>query len=162
MAPGTYYIDGGLELKGSTSLTGNGVTIFSTGKKGMKFKSTGDITITPPSSGTYSGISLFQDRSKKAKLEFKRADLNISGIVYAPTAQVKFNETDADFDDEDEDEDDDLELEDYLMEEDLSAPMGGSIKAAIVARKLSIGKRSHIRIRGTDINSLRPLLGVVE
>jgi hypothetical protein len=81
--------------------------------------------------------------------------------VYAPTAQVKFNETDADFDDKDEDEDDDLELEDFLMEDDLSAPLGGSIKAAIVARKMSVGKRSHIRIMGKDINSYRPLLGVV-
>ena len=163
MAPGTYYIDGdGFELKGSTELTALGVTIFNTGKKGMKFRTSGNITVTPPSSGTYAGISLFQDRTKKAKVEFKRAHLNISGIVYAPTAQVKFNETEGDFDEGDADDDDDTEVEDDEMEDDTTPPLEGSLPAAIVARKMSIGKRSHITIHGTDINSLRPLLGVVE
>ena len=163
MAPGTYYVDGGgIELKGSTELTAHGVTIFNTGKKGMKFRTTGNITVTPPSSGTYAGISLFQDRTKKAKVEFKRAHLNISGIVYAPSAQVKFNETEGEFDESDEDEDDDTEDEDYEMEDDTTPPLEGSLQAAIVARKMSIGKRSHITLHGTDINSLRPLLGVVE
>ena len=163
MAPGTYYIDGsGFEMKGSAELTALGVTIFNTGKKGMKFKTSGNITVTPPSSGTYQGISLFQDRTRKAKVEFKRAHLNISGIVYAPTAQVKFNETEGDFDAGNEDEDDDTEDEDYEMEEDTTPPLEGSLQAAIVARKMSIGKRSHITLHGTDINSLRPLLGVVE
>ncbi|MBC7965044.1 MAG: hypothetical protein H7Z17_03880, partial [Fuerstia sp.] len=126
------------------------------------FRTTGNITVTPPSSGTYQGISLFQDRTKKAKVEFKRAHLNISGIVYAPSAQVKFNETEGDFDEGDDDDDDDMEDEDYEMEEDTTPPLEGSLQAAIVARKMSIGKRSHITIHGTDINSLRPLLGVVE
>lgn len=163
MAPGTYYIDGdGFELKGSTELTAKGVTIFNTGKKGMKFRTTGNITVTPPSSGTYQGISLFQDRAKKVKVEFQRAHLNISGVVYAPSAQVKFNETEGEFDDNVEDEDDDTEVEDYDMEDDTTPPLEGSLQAAIVARKLSIGKRTHITLRGTDINSLRPLLAVVE
>lgn len=163
MAPGTYYIDGGgFELKGSTTLTANGVTIFNTGKKGVKLNTSGNVTISPPTSGPYSGISLFQDRTNKAKVEFRRTDLNISGIVYAPTAQVKFNDTDGEFDSASSDDDDDLEADDYLMEEDTSTAITGSINAAIVARKLSIGKRSTIRILGTDINSYRPLLGVVE
>lgn len=163
MAPGTYYIDGdGFELRGTTELTALEVTIFNTGKKGMKFKTTGNITVTPPRSGTYQGISLFQDRTRKTKIEFKRAHLNISGIVYAPSAQVKFNETEGDFDEDEEDADDDTEVEDYQMEDDTTPPQEGSLRAAIVARKMSIGKRSHITLHGTDINSLRPLLGVVE
>ncbi len=163
MAPGTYYIDGGgFELKGSTTLMANGVTIFNTGKKGLKLNTSGNVTISPPTSGPYSGISLFQDRTNKAKVEFRRTDLNISGIVYAPTAQVKFNATDGDFDSASNDADDDLEADDYAMEEDSSPALTGSINAAIVARKLSIGKGSTIRIRGNDINSYRPLLGVVE
>lgn len=168
MAPGTYYIDGGgFDLKGSTELTAKGVVIFNTGKKGMKFRTTGNITVTPPTSGPYAGISLFQDRTKKAKVEFKRAHLNISGVVYAPSAQIKFNETDGEFDDGEfddgaDDEDDDLENEDYDIEEDSTPPLEGSLQAAIVARKMSIGKRTLITLKGTDINSLRPLLGVVE
>ena len=163
MAPGTYYIDGGgFEMKGSSTLAASGVTIFNTGKKGLKFKTSGDVSVSPPTSGPYSGISLFQDRTNKAKVEFRRANLNVSGIVYAPTAQVKFNETEADFDSATEDDDDDQEVDDFLIDDETEAPLNGSIKAAIVARKLSIGKRSHIQILGTDINSYRPLLGVVE
>ena len=163
MAPGTYYIDGGgFEMKGSSTLAASGVTIFNTGKKGLKFKTSGDVSVSPPTSGPYSGISLFQDRTNKAKVEFRRAHLNVSGIVYAPTAQVKFNETEADFDSATVDDDDDQEVDDFLIDDETEAPLNGSIKAAIVARKLSIGKRSHIQILGTDINSYRPLLGVVE
>src|SRR6185295_9662559 len=66
MQPGVYYIDGEVHLHGDVSLTANDVMIYSN-KKGFKFHTSGAVTITPPESGTYEGISLFQNPTSKAK-----------------------------------------------------------------------------------------------
>ena len=103
MEPGTYHITGKFELKSSSSLYGDGVTVFQDGKKGMKFNTTGDVTISPPTSGTYKGITLFQTPTAKAKLEFKGGrNYEISGVIYCPNGEVKFSKTDLSSKDEED------------------------------------------------------------
>ena len=163
MAPGNYYVDGGrVEFKGSASLEAYGVMIYNCGKKGMTFKTTGNLTMTPRTSGTYAGISLFQDRATKTKVQFKKAEINIRGVVYAPNSEVKFNHTDADFGGDSDDDDDDLEDEEFAPEDDSGSLTEGSIGASFVSRKLTIDKHSRVRILGADISAMRPLMGVVE
>ncbi len=162
MKPGVYYVDGGgFELKGDATLNASGVMIYNTGKRGFKVTTKGNVTISPPTSGAYKGISLFQDPTKKSKVEFsKQNHLDISGIVYAPRSEVKFKKSDVDLTGGD---DDDWELEgDEPMEEDGEASEANSISAAIVAGKLSIDKKTSLAIMGTDISAYRPILGVVE
>ncbi len=163
MKPGTYYIDGGgFELKGDATLSATGVMIYNTGKRGFKVTTKGSVTISPQTSGIYKGISLFQDPTKKSKVEFsKQYHLDISGIVYAPRSEVKFKKSDValdgDGDDSDWEEDSDVG-----MEEDGSFGEPSSISAAIVASKLSVDKKTRLSVMGTDISAFRPLLGVVE
>ena len=162
MEPGIYYVDGGgFELKGDSTLKATGVTIYNTGKRGFKISTKGDVTISPPTTGVYKGISLFQDSVNKTKVEFsKQFHLNISGVIYAPNSEVKFKKSDIDMVSGD---DDDWELEeDVPMEEEFGQGEASTISAAIVAKKLSLDKNTNLTIIGTDISAYRPLLGVVE
>lgn len=163
MSPGIYYVDGGgFEFKGDSTLTANRVTIYNTGKRGFKVSTKGNVSISPPTSGPYQGISLFQDSAKKTKVEFnKQFHLDIAGIIYAPNSEVKFKNSTIDIDSSVEDNDWDSE-EDQPMEDDSGYGEDSSIGAAIVAGKLSIDKKTRLTIIGTDIAAFRPFLGVVE
>jgi Flp pilus assembly protein TadG len=162
LKPGIYYVDGGgFELKGNSTLSASGVTIFNTGNRGFKISTKGEVQISPPTSGAYKGITLFQDTFKKTKVEFnKQAHADISGIIYAPNSEVKFRGSDMEIDSGD-DEEWDSEL-DEPMEEDYGDGQPSSISAAIVAGKLSVEKGTRLSILGKDIGAFRRLLGVVE
>lgn len=163
MAPGIYYVDGGsFEVKGNATLNATEVMVYSTGKRGTKISTKGEVVMSPMKSGTYRGITIFQDSTKKTKVEFsKQSHMDISGIVYAPMSEVKFRQSNIDFGDYDEDDDWELE-EDVPMEDDYGLSDTSSISAAIVARKLSIDKRTRVILKGADISGLRPLSGIVE
>ncbi len=158
LSPGEYYVEGEISLKESCSINGSGVMIYSAGNKEAKFKTSGNITLSPPTTGTYRGVTLFQHGGSKSKIEFRNdKDLNLSGIIYAPNSEVKFKNTDLDFD-----EDWESESEDYELEDDGGTSFVGSIAASIICRKLSIDKGSYVRLSGADINAQRPVLGLVE
>lgn len=67
MNPGVYYLkDGGLETKNTATVTGSEVMIYndpSTTTQSFDFKSTGAISLTPPTSGDYAGILFYQRRN---------------------------------------------------------------------------------------------------
>ena len=70
LQPGIYYFDGGgFRSTGQGSLTGMGVLLYNapvnTGDV-VAITGQGSVNITPPTSGTYQGISLFQDRTSTA------------------------------------------------------------------------------------------------
>jgi hypothetical protein len=163
MAPGVYYIEDKVEFKGDASVYAKNVMLYNAGKKGFKIKTKGDVRISPPTSGPYEAVSLFQGGAKKTKVEFaKQNHMDISGIIYAPNSEVKFKKSTVDIDDEgDEDDDWDLE-EDLPMEEEFGVVENSSIGASIIAAKFSIEKNSRVSVQGSSINGIRPLLGVVE
>lgn len=179
MQPGVYTIDnGGLTLKGNATLEGTGVMIYNSprdpkksgAKQGIKIETKGSVSLTPPTSGQYKGISIFQDQAARAKLEFKNgSEIDIHGTIYAPNAEIKFKKIDTDFGGDDlEDDDPEEELMDDETDTIDSADDGlpiedyGSINAQLIARVISIDKKSHITIRGTGLNVGRPLLAIVE
>ena len=168
MQPGVFVVDGGgFELKGNSSLTAANVSIFNTGKRGFKVSTKGSVFLSPPAFGTYKNIALFQDFSNKSKVEFsKQTNLDISGIIYAPNAMVKFKKSDMDFDADDEEDSDaawDLEEEDEIDdEEEFGLPESVEVSAAIVAKRLSIDKNSRVVLKGTGISGFKPFLGTVE
>jgi hypothetical protein len=102
LSPGIYYIEGGgLSLSGNSSTTltdnGQGVLIFNGESNGGTsnpssvgaFSVTGqaNVSITPMSSGTWQGISFFQDRNATAAFNIMgNGNTNIGGLVYAPNA----------------------------------------------------------------------------
>jgi hypothetical protein len=65
MTPGIYYMDGGgFSMAGLGNLNATGVMIFS--DAGLSITGNGSVTMSPPTSGIYKGISYFQDRSSSA------------------------------------------------------------------------------------------------
>jgi Flp pilus assembly protein TadG len=166
MEPGIYYVEGEVRIDGSATLSANEVMIYNASKKGFKLGTTGQVTITPPESGTYEGISLFQNRASKANIELKKGShLDIEGVIYGANAKVKFNDVVLDSggfsDEEDEDWQNDPDISDSL-EDDSGPTTTDSLNAAVVVRTLSLDKRSRVIFNGVNINAQRPLTGLVE
>jgi hypothetical protein len=91
MMPGLYYLDGGgLTASGSSSIVGNGVTIYDaphTSSEGTRIAGSVTLTLSPPTSGPYQGIVFFQDRASDAPFTLTGGSAtNISGTVYLADA----------------------------------------------------------------------------
>jgi hypothetical protein len=88
MNPGLYYLQGGLSISGGGSLSGSGVTIYSDGGGALSMVGTGSLTLSPPSSGPYQGITIFQERSSGQTISVKGNgnNTNITGTFYAASA----------------------------------------------------------------------------
>jgi hypothetical protein len=93
MSPGTYVVTRGLSVTGG-SLSGSGVTIFLacaayptpcvSGATGASISlTTGSITLTPPSTGSYAGLTVFADRGNAANSSLGNVTtLSIAGTWY--------------------------------------------------------------------------------
>ena len=93
MKPGIYAMDGGgFSFSGMGSLTATEVMLFNDGRTNsdaVKITGQGTVTWTPPSSGTYKGITLFQSRDHYAPVSISgQGGMNIKGVLYAPAALV--------------------------------------------------------------------------
>ena len=102
--PGTYVltstksIDGGLEVNLGTTVTGGGVTFYNYGPYGdIGFSYTsfisGGVSLTAPTSGTYSGILFFQDPQNTSMATLKGTtswNTVLQGAYYFPNAKVQF------------------------------------------------------------------------
>jgi len=93
MKPGIYYMDGGgFSFEGMGSLTALEVMVFNAGRTGsdvIKIAGQGAVTWTPPSTGTYKGMTMFQARSNTSPLSISgQGAMNISGVLYAANAMV--------------------------------------------------------------------------
>ena len=87
-----YYMEGGgFSVAGNGNLTANGVMIFNdNGGGSINIAGNGKVTITPPASGTYQGISIFQDRSTSNTVTVAgNGSMNISGTFYAAAATLQ-------------------------------------------------------------------------
>ncbi|MGP0062808.1 MAG: pilus assembly protein TadG-related protein [Isosphaeraceae bacterium] len=88
--PGIYYINGGgIDMSGSTGITGNGVFIYNTGGGTIDMSGTSNISLNPMTSGTYSGITMFQDRANTNSVTMSGgSNINNSGTFYFPSAAL--------------------------------------------------------------------------
>jgi len=88
-SPGIYYFDGPLTWNSSGTLSGSNIMIYvapGSHTQGISFTS-GVLNISPPTSGAYSGISLFMDRTSTAKVAISGGSgTNVGGVVYAAKA----------------------------------------------------------------------------
>jgi hypothetical protein len=99
LMPGLYIIQGGgVIVEGSATITGSGVVFYNTrnpttGAFGS-FLLTSSATLSAPTSGTFAGVLLFQDRSDTKSDEIlastsnSNAAFNLSGTVYASAAPL--------------------------------------------------------------------------
>ena len=95
MEPGVYYMDGGgFYFGGSGNLNATGVMIFNAPSGpsdviSITGSNNGSITMTPPTSGPYTGISFFQERSASHPVNITgNGTFSIKGTFYAAGAQV--------------------------------------------------------------------------
>lgn len=86
--PGTYLFHGDLNIGTSGTVSGSGVTLYM--KSGTCSMTSGNITLSPPTSGTYKGVTYYQDRSNTNQCTLTAGSNQcISGAVYAPAATVQ-------------------------------------------------------------------------
>lgn len=95
LSPGMYYINGGgINVSGSASLSGSGVFIYNTGGGAINLSGTGSISLSPMTSGTYSGITVFQDRSSTTGATMSGSgNINNTGTFYFPDAALTLSGT---------------------------------------------------------------------
>lgn len=92
--PGIYVINGGtlhfMSGSGGTSNTGgDGVFFYLTGNASLVIDNGANVNIAPATSGTYSGMLIFQDPSDTQSVSVQGGSkMNISGTIFAPSANV--------------------------------------------------------------------------
>jgi Putative Flp pilus-assembly TadE/G-like len=94
MLPGVYIMDGGgFQMTGLSTLVGTEIMIFNTSVTQpagpVTFNTTGAVAIVPPLSGTYQGMSIFQDRASTQPVSLTGYGVSaILGTIYAPSAPL--------------------------------------------------------------------------
>ncbi len=103
MLPGIYVIKGGgFSVSGAGIVTGSGVFIYNAGSNynggsGSSFGaislSAGTVTLSPPTTGVYAGISIFQSRDNTKAMTVSGALFaNLGGgVIYAPSAVLNIS-----------------------------------------------------------------------
>jgi hypothetical protein len=93
MRPGIYYMDnGGFEFSGLGSLTANEVMIYNdpaSNSQTVKITGQGAVTMSPPSSGLYMGMLVFQKRTSATPISVSGSgQYRVGGTFYAAGALV--------------------------------------------------------------------------
>ncbi len=93
--PGIYYLQGGgFTMGGSSPLTANGVMLYngpgSDGSTGpISIAGSGTVVISPPTSGPWYGISVFQNRTATSTITLQGSSgTNFTGTIYAASGSV--------------------------------------------------------------------------
>jgi hypothetical protein len=91
MDPGIYVFTGTLDFSGAGTLNGTGVTIYIPpgGTLGGGGNGNTTLNLTAPTSGTYSGIVMYQNATNTNTISFNGTPVvGLTGIVYAPGAEL--------------------------------------------------------------------------
>jgi putative Flp pilus-assembly TadE/G-like protein len=96
LLPGIYYMDGGgFQMSGQGNLYAAGVMIFNAPKSSSDVititgSSSGSVYLTPPTTGIYQGLTLFQDRESTNTLTVSGSgNMYVTGTFYAADALMK-------------------------------------------------------------------------
>ena len=99
LLPGTYVMaGGGFTKSGGANFTGDGVTIYVTtnptnptgdgAPKPFSLSGSGVLDLSPPTSGIYQGITLWQDEAISSAVLMRGSNDLVSGIIYTPGAAL--------------------------------------------------------------------------
>lgn len=88
---GLYVIKSGITESGSPTFNGSGVTLyFPTG--GITGSGSGSFNLSAPTSGTYEGIVLFEDRSNSSGITLSGSTgTQVNGVVYMPDGNLTYS-----------------------------------------------------------------------
>ena len=92
MSPGIDYVTGKINFSTNANLVGaSGVMLYLAPGASIVFGNNNTLTLSAPTSGTYAGVSFYQDRSNNTAITFNsNSGLYITGAFYAPSASVSF------------------------------------------------------------------------
>jgi hypothetical protein len=85
MNPGLYVLKAGISLAGTT-VTGNGVTLYLLG--GGISMAGANVTLSGPTTGTWMGVTIFEDRSDGSAVSLAGVTNTIDGLIYTPDANL--------------------------------------------------------------------------
>jgi Flp pilus assembly protein TadG len=91
--PGVYVINGGtLKINANSNVVGNGVTFYLTNGATVQFNGSAQINLSAPTSGPYSGLVLYGDRTQPSASNTinGNASSSITGAIYFPSQEVDF------------------------------------------------------------------------
>ncbi len=92
LTPGLYIINGAMQLNGSYSMTGTGVTFYFPPGGSYTDNGNGTLNLAAPTSGTYNGILFYQSQSNSNQMTFNGATKStLDGIFYLPGASLLMN-----------------------------------------------------------------------
>ncbi len=90
--PGIYWMNGTFKVDGNagSTLTGNGVMIFIGPNGSLNLAGNGTVILSPPTSGIYQGMTIFQSRSNTTDFTVTgNGKFDITGTLYAAKALMK-------------------------------------------------------------------------
>jgi hypothetical protein len=91
--PGVYYVNGDFNVNSNTTVTGSGVTIYVTGSGRVTLNGNATVNLTAPTSGTYSGILFFGDRTSSGGSRNKfngTATSKMTGAIYFASQDIDY------------------------------------------------------------------------
>jgi Flp pilus assembly protein TadG len=96
LMPGIYYMQGGgFSYTGQGNLNATGVMIYNAPQSSsdtVNVSGSGSVNWTPPTSGLYQGLSIFQDRTATATVTISGGgSMYITGTFYAAAAQMNIS-----------------------------------------------------------------------
>ncbi len=91
LGSGLYIIKSGITESGTPTFTGSGVTLyFNTG--GITGSGTGSFNLSAPTSGTWQGVVLYEDRSDSSGITLSGSTgTQVSGLVYMPKGNLTYS-----------------------------------------------------------------------
>jgi len=94
-APGVYVIQGGGWNVDGGVWKGTGVTFYFADTSKIQFNSGMNVTLSAPTSGTYSGILIYEkDGLSQSQFVFDDSvSESLTGLIYLPSRQLTFNST---------------------------------------------------------------------
>lgn len=92
LQPGVYVVQGSMKVNANAVVAGSGVTIFMAGSNTVSMNGNAKVTLSAPTSGTYSGVLFYGDRTgTAAQSTFNgTADSLLTGAIYFPRQQVNY------------------------------------------------------------------------
>jgi len=94
LAPGTYYVSGGdFNVNAGTNVSGTGVTIYLEAGSHVTINGGAHVAMAAPTSGTYSGVLFYGDRTDTSGSDNKfngDASSQLTGDIYFPSQPVSY------------------------------------------------------------------------
>jgi len=96
MQPGIYYMNNGFSFSGQGTLTALGVMIYNnpgaSNSNTISITGQGTVNMSPPDTGLYKGILIFQDRTASTTITVTgNGGFTIGGTFYAANALVSIS-----------------------------------------------------------------------